>query len=232
MKKALTIAGSDSCGGAGIQADIKTMTMNGVYAMSAVTALTAQNTTGVRSVMEAAPAFLADQLDAVFEDIRRRAEELNEENARLRRELEQHNERRVELGDALLSAQSVYQDVVDKARVRADAITAEAEKRSQALLAETRRESEQILARSRKQEENAARRVEAAFDRMKQLHLASVDALNAQWQAFLCSLDGEEEPESVREEPRPAEPEPEELPADLEEKVGAIAQELFAMEQE
>ena len=232
MRKALTIAGSDSCGGAGIQADIKTMTMNGVYAMSAVTALTAQNTTGVRSVMEAAPAFLADQLDAVFEDIRRRAEELNEENARLRRELEQHNERRVELGDALLSAQSVYQDVVDKARVRADAITAEAEKRSQALLAETRRESEQILARSRKQEENAARRVEAAFDRMKQLHLASVDALNAQWQAFLCSLDGEEEPESVREEPRPAEPEPEELPADLEEKVGAIAQELFAMEQE
>ena len=174
----------------------------------------------------------AAKVQAVFEDIRRRAEELNEENARLRRELEQHNERRVELGDALLSAQSVYQDVVDKARVRADAITAEAEKRSQALLAETRRESEQILARSRKQEENAARRVEAAFDRMKQLHLASVDALNAQRQAFLCSLDGEEEPESVREEPRPAEPEPEELPADLEEKVGAIAQELFAMEQE
>ncbi len=174
----------------------------------------------------------AAKVQAVFEDIRRRAEELNEENARLRRELEQHNERRVELGDALLSAQSVYQDVVDKARVRADAITAEAEKRSQALMAETRRESEQILARSRKQEENAARRVEAAFDRMKQLHLASVDALNAQWQAFLCSLDGEEEPESVQAEPRPAEPEPEELPADLEEKVGAIAQELFAMEQE
>ena len=175
----------------------------------------------------------AAKVQAVFEDIRRRAEELNEENARLRRELEQHNERRVELGDALLSAQSVYQDVVDKARVRADAITAEAEKRSQALLAETRRESEQILSRSRKQEENAARRVEAAFDRMKQLHLASVDALNAQWQAFLWSLDGEEEPEPVREEePRPAEPEPEELPADLEEKVGAIAQELFAMEQE
>ena len=69
MKKALTIAGSDSCGGAGIQADIKTMTMNGVYAMSAVTALTAQNTTGVTGIMEAAPDFLARQLDAVFEDI-------------------------------------------------------------------------------------------------------------------------------------------------------------------
>ena len=70
MKTALSIAGSDSCGGAGIQADIKTMTMNGVYAMSAITALTAQNTTGVRSILESTPAFLKDQIDMVFEDIR------------------------------------------------------------------------------------------------------------------------------------------------------------------
>ena len=55
MKTALTIAGSDSSGGAGIQADIKTMTANGVYAMSAVTALTAQNTTGVTGIMEVTP---------------------------------------------------------------------------------------------------------------------------------------------------------------------------------
>lgn len=70
MKTALTIAGSDSCGGAGIQADIKTMTMNGVFAMSAVTALTAQNTVGVAGIMEVTPEFLAMQLDAVFKDIR------------------------------------------------------------------------------------------------------------------------------------------------------------------
>jgi len=69
MKTALTIAGSDSCGGAGIQADIKTMTMNGVYAMSAITALTAQNTTGVTGISEVTPDFLQLQLDAVFEDI-------------------------------------------------------------------------------------------------------------------------------------------------------------------
>lgn len=69
MKTALSIAGSDSCGGAGIAADIKTMTMNGVYAMCAVTALTAQNTTGVRGVQESTPEFLKAQLDAVFEDI-------------------------------------------------------------------------------------------------------------------------------------------------------------------
>ena len=69
MKTALTIAGSDCSGGAGIQADIKTMTMNGVYAMSAITALTVQNTTGVRKIQESTPEFLEQQIDAVFEDI-------------------------------------------------------------------------------------------------------------------------------------------------------------------
>ena len=69
MKTALSIAGSDPSGGAGIQADIKTMTANGVYAMSAITALTAQNTTGVTSIMEATPQFLAEELDCIFTDI-------------------------------------------------------------------------------------------------------------------------------------------------------------------
>ena len=69
MNTALTIAGSDSCGGAGIQADIKTMTANGVYAMSAITALTAQNTTGVTGIMEVTPEFLSLQLEAIFTDI-------------------------------------------------------------------------------------------------------------------------------------------------------------------
>ena len=70
MKTALTIAGSDCSGGAGIQADIKTMTMNGVYAMSAITALTAQNTTGVTGISEVSPEFLGQQIDAIFTDIR------------------------------------------------------------------------------------------------------------------------------------------------------------------
>ena len=69
MNTALTIAGSDSSGGAGIQADLKTMTMNGVFGMSAITALTAQNTTGVTGIMEVTPEFLEQQLDAVFTDI-------------------------------------------------------------------------------------------------------------------------------------------------------------------
>ena len=70
MKTVLTIAGSDPSGGAGIQADIKTMTVHGVYAMSAITALTAQNTMGVSDIMEVSPEFLKKQIDAVFTDIR------------------------------------------------------------------------------------------------------------------------------------------------------------------
>ena len=69
MKTALTIAGSDSSGGAGIQADIKTMTMNGVFATCAITALTAQNTLGVTGIMDVSAEFLAKELDAVFTDI-------------------------------------------------------------------------------------------------------------------------------------------------------------------
>ena len=71
MKKpiVLSIAGSDSGGGAGIQADIKTMTINGVFAANAITSLTAQNTMGVTGIYDVSPAFLTAQLEAVFEDL-------------------------------------------------------------------------------------------------------------------------------------------------------------------
>ena len=68
-KKVLTIAGSDCSGGAGIQADLKTMTAYGMYGMSVITALTAQNTTGVYGIQEATPEFVAQQLDCIFTDI-------------------------------------------------------------------------------------------------------------------------------------------------------------------
>ena len=69
IKKVLTIAGSDCSGGAGIQADIKTISAHKMYAMSAITALTAQNTTGVSAIMEATPEFVGEQLDMIFTDI-------------------------------------------------------------------------------------------------------------------------------------------------------------------
>lgn len=69
MEKILTIAGSDCSGGAGIQADVKTITAHKMYAMSAITALTSQNTMGVQGVLEATPEFVAMQLDSIFTDI-------------------------------------------------------------------------------------------------------------------------------------------------------------------
>ena len=69
MKKVLSIAGSDCSGGAGIQADIKTISAHGMYAMSAVTALTAQNTTGVSGIYSVTPEFVTMQLDSIFSDI-------------------------------------------------------------------------------------------------------------------------------------------------------------------
>lgn len=70
MKSVVTIAGSDSSGGAGIQADLKTMTALGIYGQSAITALTAQNTMGVLGVQETTPGFLAEQIEAIYADIR------------------------------------------------------------------------------------------------------------------------------------------------------------------
>ena len=70
MYKILTIAGSDSSGGAGIQADIKTITAHKMYAMSVITALTAQNTTGVYGILDAGAEFTSLQLDCIFKDIR------------------------------------------------------------------------------------------------------------------------------------------------------------------
>jgi hydroxymethylpyrimidine/phosphomethylpyrimidine kinase len=69
MKKVLTIAGSDSCGGAGIQADLKTFSANGVYGMSVITAVTAQNTQGVFAVQDIDPTMIRAQIDAIFSDI-------------------------------------------------------------------------------------------------------------------------------------------------------------------
>ena len=69
MKKVLTIAGSDCSGGAGIQADLKTMAAHKVYGMSAITSLTAQNTTGVYGISDVSPEFLSQQLDCIFTDI-------------------------------------------------------------------------------------------------------------------------------------------------------------------
>ena len=177
----------------------------------------------------------ASKVQAVFEDIRRQAEALNAENERLRREQAEVTDRKVELGEVLLNAQTIYQEIVGRANEKAAAITEDAQRRSEEILSDARRQSELLLQRSRDQEEVAARRVEEAFDRMKQLHQQSIESLNAQWQDFLRSLDPETDLER-NAQPLPAPKtvsalEESELPPDLEEKVGAIASQLFSLEE-
>lgn len=174
----------------------------------------------------------AGKVQAVFADIRTRAEALNTENEELRRQLSEVNDRRVELGDALLSAQTIYQEIVERAKEKAAEITAAAEKESAEKLEKARRESERLLAESRSREEYSVHRVEEAFNRMKELHLANIDALNAEWQSFLCGLypDPDQKTETiVSQEDLETETAP---PADLEEKVGAIAEQLFDLDRE
>lgn len=126
MKTALTIAGSDSSGGAGIQADMKTMMANGVYAMSAVTALTAQNTTGVAGIMEAEPDFLGKQLDCIFTDIRPDAVKIGMVSspgliAVIAEKLEQYSAGNVVLDPVMVAtsgARLISEDAVEELRMK------------------------------------------------------------------------------------------------------------------
>ena len=155
----------------------------------------------------------ANKVEAVFKDIRTQAEVLQEENLRMRAELEALNEKKAEIGDAVLSAQAIYRDVVEKANAKADAI-----------LEDARRQREELLESTRRQQDYAVQRVEDCYSRMKEQHMACIEALNAEWQEFLCDLFPEEEEAEVQET--------EDLPGDLKEKVGTIAKMLFSMDAE
>ena len=148
------------------------------------------------------------KVEAVLAEIRLQAEEMLAENESLRMQLAEFEGRKVEIGDAVLSAQNIYHKIVDKANARADAILAEAERHSLRIVEETQR-----------QQDYAIQRVERCFNAARKQHLAAIDSINAEWQDFLCRLYPEETAE-------------EEAPEDLDEKVGAIAKELFSIEEE
>ena len=153
----------------------------------------------------------ANKVEAVFADIRKQAQELMEENARLREQLQGVGNRKAELGEAVFSAQELYRDIIEKANRRAAAIVAEAEQKRLAIDGENQR-----------QQDYSVQKVEQCFDRVRRQQQAAMDTLNAAWQDFLCGL--------YPDEPG-ADPEPDsDLPEDLSEKVDAIARELFALE--
>ena len=154
----------------------------------------------------------ANKVEAVLADIRRQAEALNAENESLRSELQSLSDKKAELGDALLSAQSIYRDIVEKANARANEILTDAEERSGRLNSETQR-----------RQEESVQRVGQVFEKLKQTHLDAIDAINPAWQEFLCELYPPEEAEESA--PKDA------APADLEERVGAIANQLLSWDE-
>ena len=165
----------------------------------------------------------ANKVEAVFSDIRSQAEALYEENQRMHGQLEAVNGKKFEIGDAVLSAQAIYREIVDKANARAESILEDAE-----------RQRAQIVDEARRQQEYAVQRVESCYTNMKQQHQDCIDAINAQWQDFLCGLFPEAGMQTTAS-PEPAmETEDEESVAmeDIEEKIGAIARELFSMGQD
>ena len=148
----------------------------------------------------------ANKVEAVLEDIRRQAAELMEENERLRGELSARSGHREELNEAVISAQAIYQRIIEKAKARADTI-----------LADARAESEEIRRTSAAQQDLAVRQVEACLSRVRQLQQDAIEEINAQWQQFLVGLYPDDAPV------------PPSVPADLSDKVDAIAQELWAI---
>lgn len=158
----------------------------------------------------------ANKVEAVFQDIRLQAVALSEENVILRRQLEQLNGQKNEIGDALLSAKTISQQIIMDAQERADQIIAEAEARGREIIAEAESRGQEIVEETQRRQEYAVARVESCYSRMKEQHMACIEALNDEWQDFLCGLFPEEE----------------EVPDDLSQKIGAIAKELFSFDSE
>ena len=181
----------------------------------------------------------AHKVEAVFDDIRSQAELLMEENRSMHDQLDTLNGTKFEIGDAILTAQKVYKELVDKANDRAKAIIADAE-----------RQSDEIINEAKAQQEYAIQRVEHCYSRIREQHMAAIDSINAEWQEFLCGLYPEDDSaaekagEAVLDKKDYEELPPDELPEeeyfeetenlheisyeDIESKVGAIAKELFS----
>lgn len=152
----------------------------------------------------------ANKVEAVFSDIRQQAEAMYEENLAMKAQLEVLQGSKLEIGEAVLSAQSIHKDIIEKAKAEAARIIEEAE---------SQRDS--IMAESSQMQEYAVHQVQACYTRLKEQHMASIEALNAEWQSFLCGLYPQDDAPETVETP--------DVPADLSEKVGAIAKELFAI---
>lgn len=188
----------------------------------------------------------ANKVEAVLADIRREAAELNAENARLRIEVERMTSEKLSVGDAIISAKELAQKIIADANARAEEIVRAAEEKRENIIADTEdvkriiagandraeeivrdaeRRRDEIVAEAREQESYTAQYVQRTFERLKEQQLETARRLNADYQKFLCGLyGGEDDAESDGEESADTGKDAERIPADLGEKVGAIAQ--------
>lgn len=120
----------------------------------------------------------ANKVNAVFDEIREQAIALSEENSALKEQLESLSSKKAEIGEAVLSAQNLYKDIVDKANARAAEIVSEAENRRS-----------EILAADSHWQDYAVKRVGACMEKLKEQQQKTVEFINSEWQSFLCDLD-------------------------------------------
>lgn len=157
-----------------------------------------------------------NKVEAVLQDIRREAEAMNEENARLRSELEQMKLEKSSVGDALIAARELARQITDDAKAKADKMVREAETRRNELLGgideekgklldEALEERDRIKEESRRQENYAAQYMVEVFDRLKEQQLAAVKQLDEEFRTFLCGLFPEEDAPAAEEKPVSAE---------------------------
>lgn len=146
----------------------------------------------------------ANKVNAVLMDIREKALALTEENMSLRAQLDVLNGQKAEIGEAVMSAQQIYREIIEKANRRAEEIVSEAENRRAELL----RDNERL-------EEYAVKRVESCFSMAREQHIAAIEAINNEWQQFLCGLELSEDVPDIHGQQA--------LPKDIGERLAAIA---------
>ena len=176
----------------------------------------------------------ANKVEAVFADIRRQALELSAENERLRKQLGHLDGQKEEIGDAVISAQLLYREILNKANARAEEILAQADEQSRKILSQADEQAGKLVAKARRdaeasarerqrQEDYASQKVEAVISRLREMHEKSIEQLNAELRDFLADLMPSDAGEAVPEDP---------MQRDLEEKVGRIADNLRDLEED
>ena len=166
----------------------------------------------------------ANKVNAVLDDIRTQALALSDENSSLRTQLDAFKEQKVEIGEAVMSAQQLYREIVAKARQRAAEITSKAEADAKKIVESANAEAEEITAQAESQrselekksnstQEYAVRRVESVFSSLREQYETALESLNTEWQEFLIGLDSQDETAENEES----------LPDDIGTKLSAIA---------